>query len=233
MDVTQEIRKNHIAYGASDNTAPQRTASGRSLNYAQGPSITRPANENVTVIPRTLKYQSEVGLFGAENYFVKVRLNIQNNAGGICYEEPYWDCALIDFRNLPVSGPAPYYVDALIDMGDFEYTDGYEEALIKEQYLPPLDSIPYVSIDLKNIKTGNKFVDSWVDARLYTSDREEHPYDEMYVSITDYFYIGIHARNTRRLPFDIECLIGEEYRTYESIEDRRLIMNRRDTGPNY
>ena len=56
MDVTNEIRKNHIIYGASDNTAPHRHASGRSLNYAAGPSITRPAVQNVTIAP----YNSEV-----------------------------------------------------------------------------------------------------------------------------------------------------------------------------
>ena len=41
MDVTNEILKNHIIYGR-DYTAPHRHASGRSLNYAAGPSITRP-----------------------------------------------------------------------------------------------------------------------------------------------------------------------------------------------
>ena len=39
MDVTNEIRKNHIIYGGSDYTASHRHASGRSLNYAAGPTI--------------------------------------------------------------------------------------------------------------------------------------------------------------------------------------------------
>ena len=42
MDVTKEILYNHRIYGASDNTAANRTAAGKSLNYAEGPSIQRP-----------------------------------------------------------------------------------------------------------------------------------------------------------------------------------------------
>ena len=37
--------------------------------------------------------KASVGLFGAENYFVKVNLDILNNAPGTCFEEPFWECA--------------------------------------------------------------------------------------------------------------------------------------------
>ena len=235
MDVTQEIRKNHIYYGASDNTAPWRHASGKSLNYAAGPSIMRPDRENVSVIPRLLKYESAVGLFGAENYFVRVNLNIQNNIKGVCYEELYWECSVINYNVPAISDSSGYYngtVDGANTYPDPD-VDTYYQARINDLYLPDLGSQPFVSVDLTNLKTGNKYVDCWVDMRLYTSDREEHGYDKMYVPANGFFYIGIHARNTRRLPFDIECYIGEEYRTYESIEDKRLVMNSRARGPHY
>ena len=72
---------------------------------------------------------------------------------------------------------------------------------------------PRVKINLKNLKTGNIYLDSWLDVRLYTQDREEHPYDVMYCGRRDSFYIGFHARNTKRLPYNVECIIGEEYLT--------------------
>ena len=46
----------------------------------------------------------------------------------------------------------------------------------------------------------------------------------MYVKDNSYFYIGIHARNTRRLPFDVECVIGKEYLPYDAIQEKQLIM---------
>ena len=232
MNVTKEIRQNHITYGASDNTAPNRTAAGRSLNYAAGPSIMRPDKTNVTVIPRTLKYNSTIGLFGAENYFVRVNLHIQDNAAGTCFEEIYWECAIVQFDSESFD-QAPTYAQAEIDLNNFATDNTYVDADINDSYLPFVGSTPFVSVDLNNLKTGNMYVDNWLDVRLYTSDREEHPYDKMYVSANGFFYIGIHARNPRRLPFDVECLIGTEYRSYESIEDRRLIMNRRESGPHY
>ena len=63
-----------------------------------------------------------------------------------------------------------------------------------------------------------------IDVRLYTQSREEHPFEKMYVRSNDYFYIGIHARNTKRLQFDVECVVGKEYLEYDAIENKQLIM---------
>ncbi len=94
MDVTQEILNNHLLYGGSDNTAPGGLAVSKSLNYAKGASIQKPVLENVSVLPRRLKYADTVGLFGAENVFVKVNLNIKDT-GNLCFEEPGWECLKI------------------------------------------------------------------------------------------------------------------------------------------
>ena len=222
MDVTNEIRKNHIIYGASDYTAPSRHASGRSLNYAAGPSITRPAVQNVTILPFTLKYESAVGLFGAENYFVKINLNVLGSSADACYEEPYWICGFVDYT---YDVPDFNYGTGFVDKTSYTYTDGYVEANVNNNdlpYIPGRDA--FISVDLKNLKVGNIHIDDWFDVRLYTKDREEHPYDKMYVRTNDWFYIGMHARNTRRLPFDVECVLGNEYLEYDAIQEKQLIM---------
>ena len=222
MDVTNEIRKNHLVYGASDNTNPAYNAAGRSLNYAAGPSITRPAQQYVSVIPYTLKYESSVGLFGAENYFVKVTLDILNNAAGVCYEEPFWTCGNVDYIN---NSTEQYWDPGFVTRASVPEDNTYEEAFVRDSvlpYLPGRDA--YVSVDLNNLKTGNVYNDDWLDVRLYTKDREEHPFDKMYVRSTDYFYIGIHARNTKRLAFNVECTIGTVFLEYDAIKEKQLIM---------
>ena len=223
MDVTNEIRKNHLIYGASDYTASHRHASGRSLNYAAGPSITRPAIQNVTIIPYTLKYESAVGLFGAENYFVKVNLDILNNATDVCFEEPFWSCGYVDYS---YDIPDPFYGTGLVDKNQFPNDDaGYVQANVNEIYLPYLPgSDAYISVDLNNLKVGNIYMDDWLDVRLYTKDREEHPFEKMYVRSNDFFYIGIHARNTKRLAFNVECVLGQEFLEYDAIKEKQLIM---------
>ena len=222
MDVTKEIQKNHIVYGASDYTAPSGLSASKSLNYAKGPTIIHPDRTTVTVIPSTLRYADTVGLFGAENYFLRVDLNITSEVAKACYEEPFWQCANIDYFRLEKDYG---WTSADIPQVDDPRRNTYDPANIIQNKLPILDK-GYISIDLTNIKTNNRFLDDWLDIRLYTQDREEHPYNKMYVPLKSFFYIGVHARNTKRLPYDIMCLIGQEYRSYDSIEDERFIMRR-------
>ena len=85
-NVTQRILDRHIIYGASDSTNPAYSSSNRSLNYAEGGSITRPENEKVSIIPFNLKYNDTVGLFGKENHFIKVNVNINRSVAYSCFE---------------------------------------------------------------------------------------------------------------------------------------------------
>ena len=223
MEVTAEIFNQHLQYGASDNTAPQGIAASRSLNYAAGPSSTRPDNVGISVLPYTLKYQGSVGLFGAENYFVKVKVTLDPSVVRKCYEEPYWECAQI--YNSP--SVDPYYNAAIIDYTlDPDIVNEYDPAKINMGLSTKFDA--YVSVDLSNLKTGNKYVDSWLDVRLYTREREEHPYDEMFVRQNDWFYIGFHARNTRRLDYNVNCLVGSKYISEKDMsnEQRQKIARR-------
>ena len=206
MDVTEEILYNHLIYGASDNTAPQGLSSSRALNYAAGPSITRPDKLNVSLIPYNLKYQGEVGLFGTENYFVKVTVNLDSNFIPKCFEEEGWQCATITFAK----EEDIYYEGVVIDVSsDLTIENTYEPAFLDVGLIKRFNA--YLSVDLNNLKTGNIYMDDWLDVRLYTAQREEHPYDHMYVRPNDSFYIGFHARNTRRLDYNVNVLIGDEY----------------------
>tara|TARA_R110002012_G_scaffold82366_1_gene208167 strand:+ start:507 stop:1181 length:675 start_codon:yes stop_codon:yes gene_type:complete len=220
MDVTAEILNQQILYGASDNTAPGSLSSSRSLNYATGPSIMKPDKVQLSLLPFTLKYQDSIGLFGAENYFVKVTIRADDTFIARCFEEPFWECATVKKEDSVVNT----YSSAVIDVdSDLNTVNTYDPATMLVG-LPPVAE-PYVSVDLNNLKTGNQYIDSWLDVRLYTKQREEHPYDKMYIRKNDEFYIGFHARNTKRLPYNIECLIGDQYLPIEDIssDDRRYI----------
>lgn len=207
-DVTQRILDRHIIYGASDYTNPAYSSSNKSLNYATGGSITRPEIDNVTIIPFTINYEDTVGLFGKENHFVRVDVKIDRSVAFACFEEEDWECAYITEGE-----------QTTINSWTSAYIDNEKDLIEQNEYLPAniqgnslrLKNNAYISVDLENLKTGNKYIDAWFDVRLYTKAREEHPYDKMYVRLNDFFYIGFHARNTRRLPYNVKCVIGQEY----------------------
>jgi hypothetical protein len=215
MDVTQEILRNTQTYGASDYTAPWSLAPSKSLNYAKGASIQKPVREKVTILPRRLKYEDTVGLFGAENVFIRVDLKILDT-GNLCYEEMHWQCLRITANDSELANT--YYTAVMDPDLDLETVETYEPAQITN-VLGGVDS-PHVGVSLRNLKTGNKYIDAWFDVRLYTRERQEHPYDLMYLPLNDYFYIGFHARNTKRLPYNVECLIGVDYKAKNDIDSR-------------
>ena len=221
MDVTTQIRQHHITYGSSDNTNPAYNSAGKSLNYANGASIQKPELEHLSVVPYQLNYRDTVGLFGAENHFVKVQMRVKGDVVLRCFEPPGWECAVV----FAGGDSDPFYQQAEVDYQNNEgIVNTYEPAIIGENRLPDFGEKAYISVDLSNLKTGNKYNDTWLDVRLYCASREEHPYDKMYIGVNDFFYIGFHARNTRRLPYNVECLVGNEYLRYGEIEDKKLIM---------
>jgi len=229
MDITDQVLAHHRIYGSSDCTNPAYNSSARQLNYAVGGSITKPEVTKIGAIPFRLNYQDAVGLFGAENYFVRIDLNVQGAVLN-CFEEPFWLCARLSQEEVDPNDPYTYTNtgempgEAYIEQPAVEGDPNYVAAGIVISEVPEIAN-PRVKIQLKNLKTGNIYVDDWLDVRLYTQDREEHPYDIMYCGRKDSFYIGFHARNTRRLPYNVECVIGEEYLTDSEI-DERLIMKK-------
>jgi hypothetical protein len=188
------------------------------LNYGTGGSITKPENDSVSIVPFTINYNDSVGLFGKENHFVKVNVRIDPSAAFACFEEEDWECAFItDNPNTTINT----YASADVDINeDLSVVNTYDPVNLKvNQLSKKFDS--YISVELENLKTGNKYIDAWFDVRLYNKERQEHPYDKMYVRLNDFFYIGFHARNTRRLPYNVECVIGQEYISGLNSEQKR------------
>ena len=203
----------------------QSLAVNKSLNFAKSSnSITNAQTERVTVIPYTSNYQDSVGLFGAENVFLKVQLDVQNSLqvddNGILVDDYegavtsadtatniYWDEAVNDFQ-----------LDLTIE-------NTYEPA----EYNNELNIVPgaVIKIDLENLKTGNKYLDNWFDVRLYQKNREEHAYDTMYVPVGEFFYIGFHARNTKRLPYNVRMTVNGELISKYNLtpEQRRYLVD--------
>ena len=77
MDVTQAIENKILKLGGYSSSNVKNYSATKSLNFAQGININTAPVETITAIPFTFKYQDALGLFGAENKFVKIKLNIQ------------------------------------------------------------------------------------------------------------------------------------------------------------
>ena len=83
---------------------------------------------------------------------------------------------------------------------------------------------PYISVDLTNIGVGNIYIDNWLETMLYTREKKMWGYDKMYIRPRDHFYIGVHARNTRHLPYNVEVTIGTEFKeSAEFVAEKDLI----------
>ena len=221
MSVTRQIRRTNLKYGASVNTNPNNYVASKALNLSKGPSITRPDNLEVSVIPYALNYKDTVGLFGTDNYYLKVRLNIVGDIVKEFFEEEGWNSAELQPR---VVDNTPSYLGAEVDYDTVEGDVDWTGVEFPQVGLPAIGDEEYLSVEIINNGTGNIYVDNHVDIRLYTRDKQEHPYDLMYITRYDFFYIGVHARNTRVLPYDFELRIGGQYRHVSLIEDKRYIM---------
>ena len=216
MDVTTEVNKSLITMGGSGTTYSPHLASAKTLNYAADKSsINNAAVETITAIPYTVKYSDTVGLFGTENVFIKLQLNILSSSSAFAnVETPEND--YISVWTFIEDATINTYETGIFDFITIEGTvNTYETARISND-LSEFRNL-YVRLDLKNLKTGNKYIDSWFDVRIYTRDKKEYPYDTIYISRNDYIYLGFHARNTRRLPYNIEMDIGYEYLEYENL----------------
>ena len=199
----------------------------RSLNYAKGSNSLLNANQtNVTAIPFSANFKDTVGLFGAENIFIKVQLNIQNSTSlqdGIeifSYESASYNTSIDD---------STLYWDTAVSNFALDLTEvnGFEPARIENE---ALDFVPngLVKVDLSNLKTGNKYLDVWFDASLYTPDRQPYEHDTMFVPLKGYFYIGFHARNTKRLPYNVSMTVGSKIYAENELtsEERKYLIKR-------
>tara|TARA_R110002050_G_scaffold220054_1_gene355964 strand:- start:63 stop:746 length:684 start_codon:yes stop_codon:yes gene_type:complete len=226
MDVTEQVIKIHQTYGGSGNGNPAYYSSNKSLNYAKtSNSLLNAKQENLTVIPYEINYKDTVGLQGAENIFVKLQLNIQNSlslVNGIEIDD--WIDATI---YTGADDSDIFYESAVTDYArDLETVNTYDPALITNE---GLNFVPnaHVLVNLENLKTGNKYIDAWFDATLYTPDRRPWEYDKIIVPIKSFIYVGFHARNTKRLPYNVSLTVANELINPNDLtsEQRRYLIN--------
>jgi len=163
-------------------------------------------------------------MFGTENIFIKVDLNIQNTTKVFDSEE-ILNGDYFEANTLNITDPgAPFWESVLFDFQqDLFIENEYEIADVSTQFAFVPNGV--VRVDLENLKTGNRFIDSWFDVRLYTKDRQEYAYDTMYVGVNEYFYIGFHARNTKRLPYNVRMTVGSEIiSSYDLTSEQRQYL---------
>lgn len=245
-DVTEQIQRYHQLYGGSDNTQQGGLAASKSLNYAPAPTMQRAQHARTTVFPFTYTLVGQVGLFGTENYYLRVDLDLLTplnpefeeagwNPADITYglevEVNTYDPATLDYNLDP---PPPSNTQELNDEnrsigyvtnpGEFPPIvayNAYMAALITDPLPNFWDAV--VSVELEDVGTGNIYIDNWLEPMLYTRDQQMWGYDKMYVRPKDVFYVGVHARNTRQLPYNIKLKIGYEYIQSSQVAERNLI----------
>ena len=218
-DVTEQIRQYNALYGGSDNTQAAGLAASKSLEYAPAPTIQQAQRVFTTVAPFTFKLIGQVGLFGAENYYVRIATDILTSFDPGFTVNDYQEADILDTpevtintyeplvldfdRDPPPPNPKPGAQDPpeqqadrfccafLGGTPDNPILNCYYGAVITEG-LPILDD-PVISIELKDIGTGNIYIDNWLETMLYTREREMWGYDKMYIRPNDHFFVGIHA----------------------------------------
>ena len=216
MNVTTEINNKIQSMGGSGSSNPAYLSANKSLLFAGGANnINTAPSQRVTAIPVQLNFSDSVGLFGAENRFVKIDLQIQSSStvfANIDFPEnsyfPVWTFADENLVN-------DYYTAVFDYLQDLETVNTYAPALVSGDL--STYNRPIVSIDLTNLKTGNKFIDAWLEVTLYGKDKQPVDGDFFYTDIDSYFYIGFHARNTRRLPYKVDLKVGVEYLEYNNM----------------
>ena len=241
INVTDQIRQYHELYGGSDNTQASGLASSKALNYAPAPTLQQAQRVSTTVYPFTFKLVGQVGLMGAENYYVRVDVNLITPLAAD-FEEEGWEPAsvvygtpvtintyeseIINFSKDPPP-PDPAEEGTCATYMDPKKPGSYIfNCYFSARFTNPIPKFwdPMVSVDLTNIGVGNIYIDNWVDTMLYTRDKKMWGYDKMYIRPHDYFYIGVHARNTRQLPYNIEVTVGTEFKeSAEFIVEKDLI----------
>ena len=217
MDVTPAILERYIKYGVADRTQSSTLSVSKCLNFAKGTSIERPFTQTLTTFPLTLNYTGEIGLFGAENVYLKFVLNI-NSAISLYQSVDTPD----GYSTMIVSrGEAT-------NLNDYQsalesYPDQIEAPFIESEYNSKLSSpdSARISVDLNNLKTNNQYVDNWLDVSLYDSNKIQYESDSILVGVKDVFYVGLHARRAKRLPYNIAIEIGREYLSINTMTDEQ------------
>lgn len=219
-DVTPQIISYAELYGSSDNTNQNSTASSRTLQYATGSTVQKPVHVPVKTAPQLLTFQNPtgVGLFGAEMVVLRFDLDIKDsgkldNCGPIGIDLYFPACVhRID------QGTVNTYQQLEADQyADLIEVNSYEPALFSNTGV--LDTLhqPMIKVGLKNLGSGNQYQDCWVDAYFLGADRKVMAETEFWTPLRSSFYLSISARNTRRMPYNLEVSIGDQITSLNSL----------------
>lgn len=63
----------------------------------------------------------------------------------------------------------------------------------------------YHQITIENNLGGNKYQNIWLDISLL--DKNKQTAAELTIKGGDFFYVGVHSRNTKRLPYDFDVKV--------------------------
>ena len=212
MDVTQEVLNSTLTYGSSGSTQQEYLSVSKSLNFGRGASIQKALHESVSSAGYSISYADSVGLEGAENKYIKFDIDIVDTYKDYGDEDGWDPMSLTDDDPTTVNDYDTVVYDVAADLAP---VSTYNPAAIVSSLPKYPDG--YIGINLENLKTNNIYVDSRLDIRLYNRNREEHPYDQMYLNYKDSFYIGLHARDTKRLPYNIKCTVGTDIISYSEM----------------
>ena len=233
MDVTEQYLATLTQYGGSEFTQADSLVGSKSLIYAQGPSMQKAVEQTVTTIPFEINYQGSIGLMGTENIFFKIILDIQDTGAAInCFEETNWECVKVtqgdNTQDCPTNDQGDIigcYENAVIDVDAAEGDEPIYAAARFTNELPFTEGDTLIGVQLTNEGTGNIYEDANVDSRLYSKCRFEHGFDDMLVNARGYFYVGIHARNTKRNAYNVKCKVGTAFRKPEELnsDEKKLL----------
>jgi len=209
MDVTEQYLRTVTEYNGSGSSKMDQLSPSRTLVLTEGNTMQKAIPQNCTVVPFDFKYEGNIGLFGQENIFFKINLDIKDSGNSLrCFEEPGWECVKID-----TSAPEKdiNWDGVIIDSSqDLTTVNGYEPAEFTNEIVD-LNNQTLFGITLENEGIGNMYEDRDIDVRLYTANRFEHAYNELLLPKQSTFYVGIHCRNTKRTGFKVNCKIGTSF----------------------
>jgi hypothetical protein len=215
MDVTNQILDQVRIQGGSDNTNPATIGAAKVLNYAIGPSAVQVERYQVSSVPLTVPFTDKAVGLGADNFYVKFKLEVDSPRFA-CFEPPGWDCARISNSSYD---PSSDYEDAIIyELGDNDDDGSCGPSLTcintYEPAKTPADTFyaqdhARLSVRVVNKGTGNIYVDKNFDVNLMQKSRKPIQEDVLWVTPRDEFYVVFHARDTKRIPYNVDLIIGE------------------------
>lgn len=220
-DITDQLNSSRNTYGGSDLTNPAYNAASKSLNLSSATnSIINATGVTISTIPFTITYEDSIGLFGAENYYTKINLNVIDTGNQQIIVNDYigltrsTDVALLNTYSAATE-------DELLDIAPANDFDPASRELGIDE-LPEL----FITLELNNEGTGNIYNDKHIEANLYDSDFNIANYEDVLVNSKGEFYLGVHCYNTRRIPYKISVTIGESALVPDQMTDeqRRKIL---------